>query len=138
MTPQLSGLLSHHAVSRAVRPERTRIRAAKVLKASLPPKKMGTSKVTLLTVQLASAVSKASPSVVSLSSARLMVVKKSCLRFDPSVPPQLPRHSSSAFLHLPNELAARIQVLDSFFECSILVAYSTWLRVQARTSYVRS
>ena len=53
---------------------RARVRAANVLKPSLPPKKMGTSNVTVLTVQLAEAVSKASPSVNVLSSASDTVV----------------------------------------------------------------
>ena len=98
MTAQLAALFSHHAVSIAVIPERVCSRAAHVLNES-PPAKVGTLKTYVLTVQLAAAPSKPSPSTSSLSSVSATVVAKSCLYSEPSTPEHDPRQRIDAFLH---------------------------------------
>ena len=99
MTPQLSALALQNSVEMAVMPERTRMRAAKVANES-PPWKTGTLKVYWRTVQSAAAcVSKPSPSTNWLSSVLLTMVAKSCLYWEPSVPPHVFRHLIFSFLH---------------------------------------
>jgi hypothetical protein len=77
MAPQLSGLFSHHALSRADIPLFNRARSANTAKES-PPSKRGTSMMSVLIVQLAWAASKPpNPITSGLSSERPMIVLKS-------------------------------------------------------------
>lgn len=80
----------------AVIPDRTRMRAAKVLKLS-PPSKKSMSTVAVFLVQLPCAASAPpSPSTSSDSSARATVVAKSWRRLDESLAPQTPMQRSTA------------------------------------------
>ena len=77
MTPQLSGLLVHHAELIADIPDRTLKRAAKVAKA-VPPPNAGTSRIVLLIEQLASAAAwPSAPSEMTPSSVIPTMVWKS-------------------------------------------------------------
>ena len=99
ITPQESGLSSHHVLSRADMPDRICIRTANVLKES-PPSKRSTSTTPVLTVQLACAdANPSSPTTSGLRSAIAIVVAKSYIRLDVSSPAQPPMQCSKSFLH---------------------------------------